>query len=281
MSACIFCLEPTSDEPVEHILPESLVGHRKFTARIEGPVHAKVEDFLVLDGDEVCGSCNTERLSRLDEYLQEQLGFLKVVWNDIGTKRGKPPKVERPGLFAKREDGRPRIVLNDEDVPITTDDGVVVRPSDDTPRSVDMRDLEVEGRVASLKMSQKVRVNKRVVRALHKIAFEALCHRKGAEFVLGEAFDPVREYVLHGRGSRQIIFTTEMAKDIWITPTIQLRRVPQVPGWMAVVGLGANFHLDLTPSNSIITRADPNDLRSHGMVRWSDRDGGSPVQDKT
>lgn len=281
MSTCIFCLEPTSEESVEHILPESLVGHRKFKARIEGPLHAEVEDFLVLDGDEVCSSCNTEQLNRLDEYLQEQLGFFKVVWNDVGTKRGKPAKVERPGLFARREDDQPRVILNDEDEPITTDDGIVVRPVDDSPRSVEMKDLEIEGRWVSFQMSQRVRLNKRVVRALHKIAFETLCHRKGAEFVLDKAFDSVREYVLHGRGSREIIFSTEMAKDTWITPTIQLRRVPQVPGWMAMVGLGANFHLDLTPSNSIITRADPNDLRSLGMVRWSDRDGGTPIQGET
>lgn len=281
MSTCIFCLEPTSEEPVEHILPESLVGHRKFKAQIEGPLHAEIDDYLVLDADEVCSSCNTERLNRLDEYLQEQLGFLKVVWNDIGTKRGKPAKVERPGLFARREEGQPRVILNDEDEAITTDDGIVVRPADDSPRTVEMKDLEIKGRRASFKMSQRMRLNKRVVRALHKIAFEALCHRKGAEFVLDEAFDPVREYVLHGRGSRQIVFTTEMAKDTWITPTIQLRRVTQVPGWIAVVGLGANFHLDLTPNNSIITRADPDDLRGHGMVRWSDRGGGTQVQSET
>lgn len=277
MSRCIFCREPTSGEPAEHIIPEGLVGHRKFTAKIEGPIYAEVEDFLVLDDDEVCHRCNTERLNELDEYLQKQLGFLKVVWNDIGTKSGNAAKVERPGLFAQQVDGRPRIVLNDEDEPVTTDDGVVVQPSDDSPRSVEMADFQIEGSIASFKMSQQVRINKRVVRALYKIAFETLCHRKGAEYVLASEFDSIREYVAFGRGNREIAFKTEAEPEAWTTPQIHLRRVPTAEGWLGVVRLGPAFYIDLTPDNSIVTAGEPEDFRSIGMVRWSDKDGGHPV----
>ncbi len=101
MSQCIVCLETTCDEPVEHIVPESLLGDITFdTTSPQGLIIP--ERRLVLENDEVCRRCNAKVLSPLDQYFQAQLGFLKVFWNAKGTKKGEPATMRRPGASAVR-----------------------------------------------------------------------------------------------------------------------------------------------------------------------------------
>src|SRR5207249_10912353 len=99
MATCMFCRAVTHREPVEHIVPEGLVSHQPFQVNF-GSIIAEPRKFLVLDQDEVCRRCN-HKLGHLDGYLQDQLGFLRTYWNDVGTKSGRPVSASRPGMFAK------------------------------------------------------------------------------------------------------------------------------------------------------------------------------------
>src|SRR5262245_4410938 len=134
MSTCIFCRAPTNREPVEHVAPEGLVGHQPFTARVDSTI-VEPHKFLVLDHDEVCRRCN-HKLGSLDQYLQEQLGFIKTYLNPVGTKSGKRATARRPGMFAETRDDGPHISFNMEDHPVVTAEGVSIPPAGSHEMSV-------------------------------------------------------------------------------------------------------------------------------------------------
>src|SRR5438128_2255012 len=109
---CIWCLtSTTAAEPWEHILPEGLVGHMLFHLQSADGSIAGPDVELCLKSGEVCGRCNHKN-GRLDEYLIEQLGLLRVYWNAMGTKHGRPATAGRPGMFAERREDGLHVTLN-------------------------------------------------------------------------------------------------------------------------------------------------------------------------
>ena len=144
--------------------------------------------------------------------------------------------------------------------------------------AVRVSDFKVAGRVATMTIHQPTRMNKRFVRALHKIGFELLCLNRGAGFVLQENFDPLRAYILRGHGSRDMVLTTSAKAGSWEQPLFQLRQDPSWPGWLAIIRLAATFYIDLSPGNEYFAKANLVELEANNMVKWSDRDGGKPVR---
>jgi hypothetical protein len=169
---CIFCRTKTDNEPREHIIPEGLVGHQSFEIKLGSEI-VEPSRFLIFDKGEVCNRCNN-RLSKLDHYLQQQVGFLKTYWNPIGTKSGKPATSIRPGMFAIRKQEGPNITLNMEKYSIHNNDGFKVQPRGNSDLGVTVSNFNVVGNVANLTIRQPIRINKKFIRALHKIAFELL-----------------------------------------------------------------------------------------------------------
>src|SRR2546425_7121024 len=275
MSRCIFCGNPTNREPIEHIVPEGLVGHQPFQVTF-GSIIAEPRKYLVLDHDEVCRRCN-HKLGRLDDYLQDQLGFLRTYWNSVGTKSGRPASAMRPGMFAVHKADGPHVSLNMEDHPIVTPEGVRIQPAGAEEMSVRVSDFRVEGRFAELTIQQPTRMNKRFVRALHKIAFELLCLNRGLPFVLDHKYDALRAYVRHGHGSRDIVLTCSADAGSWEQLNLGLRHDQTWPGWLGIIRLGATFYIDLSPANQFFVKAKPAELMANNLMKWSDRDGGRPV----
>lgn len=267
---CIFCMNPTANEPVEHIAPEGLIGHQQF--QVSSQLDREV--YLVLDKDQVCGRCNRGPLKDLDEYLQKQFGLLKVLWNSEGTKSGKPAKAERPGLFAVRRPDGPYVGINAETKKVMTDDGVIIQPTRSHPQAVRLEKLEARDNIAKVRFSQPMRMNKRFIRGLHKIAFELLCFQEGLEYVLNSRFDPIREYVLYGKGSRDIVFSIDPV-GTWEKPFFRMHAVPGTQDWVAELNLGAAFFIDLSPGNDLYKRANVDELKASNLLRWSDKEGGS------
>ncbi len=264
---CIFCGIPTNSEATEHIVPEGLVGHQPFEIKF-GSVIADPKHLLVLNHDEVCRRCN-HRLGQLDQYLQEQFGFLRTYWNPIGTKSGKPATARRPGMYAERRADGPHVALNMESHAIVTPEGVRVPPAGKQELSVRVKDFLVNGRIATLTIQQPVRMNKRFVRALHKIAFELLCFQKGAELVLDPVYDPIRNYILSGRGNREMVLTRS-----WESPHFGLSFDATWPGWLGIIRLASTFYIDLSPKNVFFAKATPASLAANNLIKWSDKGGG-------
>jgi hypothetical protein len=86
------------------------VGDRPFEIKFTSGHVVSAE--LVLRNGEVCGGCN-ERNGRHDEYLQKQMGFMRVYWNPVGTKSGRAATAQTPGMYAERREGGIHITLND------------------------------------------------------------------------------------------------------------------------------------------------------------------------
>lgn len=271
----MFCRAATHREPVEHIVPEGLVGHQPFQVSF-GSIIAEPRKYLVLNHDEVCHRCN-HKLGRLDAYLQDQLGFLRTYWNPVGTKSGRPASALRPGMFAQHRADGPHVSLNMEQHSIVTPEGVRIPPAGRDEMSIRVTDFKVEGRFATLTIQQPTRMNKRFVRALHKIAFELLCLNRGLDFVLHRQYNPLREYVLHGRGSREMVLTCSAEEGSWEHPHFGLRHDLTWPGWLAIIRLGATHYIDLSPSNAFFAKANPAELMANNMMKWSDKDGGKPI----
>lgn len=273
---CIFCGKATYGEPVEHIVPEGLIGEPDVT---ESSGHGDaVVTKLTLCDDEVCQACNHGPLAKLDSYLQKQLGLFKILLNRHGTKRGAPASVVRPGLYGHNKAGAVYFAVNAESAPITLASGAIVHPNKDHPEGVSLNDLTVDpSGAASFKISQPTRMNRRFCRALYKIGFETLCKAKGPEHVLAQEFDQVREYILRGSGERLIAFPKGVDASLLGRFNIQLVMVPEASGWLAEVALGVPFYLDLTSSSSILGANKRAGLAAEGFVLWSDAHGGHPV----
>jgi hypothetical protein len=274
---CIFCLKVTGpNEPVEHIVPEGLIGEQVFYQKI-GEIIVPCNQRLVLVNGEVCGSCNRHFGQQLDSHLITQFGLLRTFWNRVGTKSGNPATAARAGMYAKRNRDGPHIILNAGVRAITAPDGVKVLPASGHPMSVRSSDFHRDGPYASVRFTMPMRLNKRFVRGLHKIAFELLCLQKGRSLVLASDYDPVRDYVLRGKGSREIVFTTSAEEGTWERPWFYLDRQLGWPGYLVALILGVCFYIDLSPGNSFFLRARREELVAASLMRWSDRDGGRQV----
>jgi hypothetical protein len=273
---CIFCGTETHREPLEHIVPEGLVGHRPFQVK-SGSVVADPQRLLVLDHNEVCRRCNN-RLGSLDQYLQEQLGFLRTYWNPIGTKSGNAATAHRPGMYAETRRDGPHIALNMEDHAVVRPDGVRIEPAGTQELAVRVKDFKVNGRMAELTIQQPIRMNKRFMRALHKIGFELLCFHNGHQMILDPAYDPIRHYVLLGRGNREMVLTQPAETGGWERPLFGLRHDPSWPGWLGIIKLALTFYIDLSPGNVFFTKAQQSDLIANNLIKWSDKDGGRAVE---
>jgi hypothetical protein len=271
---CIFCRSATHREPIEHIVAEGLVGDQEFKVTRDSVVLAG-HTRLTLEKDEVCGRCNG-RVGELDRYLIEQYGFMRTVWNRIGTKSGRPATAARPGMHAVHRIGGPEIVLNSGRRPIITAEGFTVPPAGTHPLAVRLQKVETTGRIGHVVFQHPMRINKRFLRAIHKIAFELLCLQKGAAFVLTSDFDPMREYILRGKGHRLVALTTSPV-GTWEIPSFGLQSQPHWPGWLATIRLGPTFYVDLTPSSHGFANVDTAELARQGVVLWSDADGGKPI----
>ena len=122
-------------------------------------------------------------------------------------------------------------------------------------------------------------MNKRFMRALHKIAFELLCFQKGAPLVLEPGYDPLRRYILLGRGNREMVLTRSAEVGGWEQPHFGLQHEPAWPGWLGIIRLASTFYIDLTPDNVFFANAAAANLMTNNLLRWSDQDGGRAVEE--
>ena len=243
MGTCIWCKEPTDNEPDEHILPEGLVGEARFAV-----VGANDDVLLVLKDDEVCLDCNVKRLNPLDTYLQKQLGIFKVFLNRTGNKRGRPAKIEKPGIFGIHRSDGPHIYLNAEKKRIVTEDGIVIQPTQNHPDAVHLTAVKKTGTTVEANFTFNMRLDSKPFRrALYKIGFEMLCFQQGTEVVLDPRFDPIRDYVLRARGSRDIFASQSLNGGEWERPGVTMHKIAGTPDWIAELRLGPMFFVDLGP----------------------------------
>jgi hypothetical protein len=248
MARCIFCRTETRSEPVEHIVPHGLVGDVSFTIRRnDGSTRRRS---LILARNQVCGVCNLAN-GRLDDYLQRQLGLVKALMPSGPRRTGKPPRAERPGMLAVRQSSGLQLTLNASNKPLRSPDGTIVPPAGHHPMAARLTSFDPNAEPWTMSISHDMRMNKRFVRALHKIAFELLCLKKGARFVLDDRFDTIREYVRFGRGSREALLVSA-APELPIRAQLAVIYLRPVRAWLVRCSVGLQFLIDLTGDNRLV-----------------------------
>lgn len=195
---CIFCKRDSSNsKSIEHIIPESM----------------GCPDNFFLERGIVCDDCNTRKLSRLDEDLQNFFGILKPL-NIQKNKEGCPTKANGHNFYAENNNGDISIYLNVNNPPVKIKEGVIIeslKKNNGVINNIQMRNSEAG--TATISFSQNLNVHKQVKRALHKIAFEYYCLCKGVDSALDEKFDSVRDYVSGGNGERNILMVEKLTKE--------------------------------------------------------------------
>jgi hypothetical protein len=262
MSDCIYCRGPTRNEPEEHIFPEGLVGDTPI--KVPFPNGEVIERRIVLYDSEVCKKCNIA-LGRLDQHLQQQLGLFKVLINRDKTKGGRSPRVEKPGMIAKRDEGGICIHLNLTNKATKTPDGMIVAPVKNKQSAVKVTRFTHHSAKLSGSFTQVMKLDKLFVRSLYKIGFELLCLFKGHAFVCNHCYDSLRQYIKGGIGKRQALIKTSIPPAL--IPGFNLTYNSEAGAWIAILNLGAQFLVDLSPSNIYILRMSNSSLLADGYAR--------------
>lgn len=227
-------------------MPEGLVGEPHYT--ISGPMGEVPSAKLILANREVCAECNSD-LSILDQCLQDELGFFRVLWNNSGTKRGRSVTTLRPGLYAARRGDKVELALNADASATRASDGTFVPASSGQRNAVAVTERVQDG-VRVFRISQPVHITKRFIRALHKIAFELVAYQYGFAAVLDSAHHSLRRYIRFGEGQRTVGIegrvSEAQALSLPCQPRLALRRDP-LSGWWARIQLGRTFLVHVGP----------------------------------
>jgi hypothetical protein len=211
---------------------------------------------LVLANREVCVECNSD-LSALDQCLQDELGFLRVIWNTTGTKRGRVVTAIRPGLYAARRGEAIELAIDAEGWPAKASDGTPVPRARGQRNAIEVTE-RTEGGIKIFRVSQPVHITKRFIRALHKIAFELVAYENGFDAVLHSSLNPLRRYIRFGEGRRSVGIVGRpndiVSLSLPANPRLELRR-DSMWGWLARLQLGRVFLVHVGTS---------------AVVRWGD-----------
>jgi len=251
---CIFCLRADQPHSEEHIIPQGLVGTEDVVA--SNGTDSETVRFTLANG-EVCRDCNS-RMSEIDRSLQDAVGILRVYWNHVGTKKGTPATATRPGLLATRRPGGPHIILNEESHAVTTESGTVIPPADGRRNALEGVRINFgsDGKPRDATFIQPITLTKKVIRAMHKIAFETMCFQRGAAKVLDSRYDALRRYILRGNGSRSVGVPRDLssisADTVMRRPVVGLQRLVNTLDFIAELRMGITFRIDLTPDQSVV-----------------------------
>lgn len=184
---CIWHKDESKEFDEAHIIPEAL---------------GCPENFLLRNGEE-CKNCNN-RLAYVDRALIDSFDVLRF---HVGqpTKKGKPPQVTgRPNLFASFDTNGPTIEVNLGKSNKRTSTGKNLSPGKGRPGGV-AGSVAVNGQEALLTLKVPIAHQPLLSRAIHKVALASLVKLISHEHVLNPTYDPVRDFVLQGVGSREVL----------------------------------------------------------------------------
>jgi hypothetical protein len=181
---CIFCLKVPERWPAEeHIFPESLGCPPGF----------------VLRDAEVCTPCNN-RLSKADSKLIEVMSPFRPL-GPFKTKKGKWQRADLANATFQRT-GTNALKLELHKRPMVRGEGVDDFSIEKLPTHVRVH------------MTMRQRMDGRLSRGVHKIAFESLCLMRGRAATLAASLDSVRNYVLGTAGGfRHVLALTEAQRS--------------------------------------------------------------------
>jgi hypothetical protein len=186
---CIWCSKKTADRDLEHIFPAAL----------------GCPDHMTLSGNAVCKRCNN-KLSKLDLAVCDEFDLF-AFFSGVPRRGRKTPQVlNRGNLIATIEPSGPKISINMDPDPSPSHMKQQLGPYGGSPRNVKAK-IAVSGELASISAQVPFGQGKNFVRGLLKMAFSCFTYHLGPEVASSNRFDPVREFVMHGKGTRRVLVT--------------------------------------------------------------------------
>lgn len=247
---CIWCKKENSDSAVEHIIPEAL----------------GCPDYFILANGLVCRRCNNG-LAHLDQAVIGDFDISLFMANVPG-KKGKPPAIHSRGnLVGRRGATGPEMSINMERFPVVSESGSKIGAYGRSSRNIKAT-LTHDGPNAEIKFSTSIGQNPKFVRGIFKIGFSSLVYFLGGEFAQSPMFDPIREFVRNGTGTRHVLVMesddTTFRNQAW--PPYQ-----NSSGYLAsVFRLAAmEFLADLSPDHSLFPTLKESAMQSRGTSGWT------------
>jgi len=196
---CIWCKRVSKDKDIEHVFPAAL----------------GCPDEISLPGEVVCKACNN-RLSKLDLAVCDEFDLF-AFFSGVPRRGGKPPQVlNRGNLIATFEPAGPTISINMGSTPSASHTNKPLGAYGGTKRNIKST-IVINGRQATVSGYALFGQGRHFLRGLVKIAFSSFTYHFGAQAASSNLFDPVRDFVLHGKGSRHVIVTQGIDKEYRLT----------------------------------------------------------------
>jgi hypothetical protein len=185
---CIFCFQDSSDSPPEHIISEAL---------------GCPED-AVLRNNEVCRRCN-HRLGGLDEALVNSLDIPRLLAGQRGKRRRGPSVSGRRNIMASAHGSETTLYINAGPGDVTLPNGRVLKEPDGSSASV-VASESVSCGIARIRIKATLLHDRRLARALHKVALEVVALYHGVDAALASSLNSARRYVLTGEGGPRRVY---------------------------------------------------------------------------
>lgn len=232
MNKCIWCKQEVGKQNLEHIIPEAI---------------GCPENFHLVGC--ICERCNNN-LGHLDQAVIDDFDMLAFMAG-VPRKKNRPPQVSSRGnLVAKHTNEGPTILINMENHPIQGKHGTHLGRFGNSKRNV-KAEFEVDGPLAHIRFKTSIGENPKFVRGIYKIAFASLAYFIGANKTLDDKYDPIREFVLKGKGNRNLIFIpcedTEYKHEVWPPYKLEAKEEYVITLRLARI----EFTVDLTSNMSI------------------------------
>ncbi len=232
---CIWCKRVTKDKDIEHVFPAAL----------------GCPDEISLPGEVVCKACNN-RLSRLDLAVCDEFDLF-AFFSGVPRRGGKPPQVlNRGNLIATFEPGGPTISINMGSAPSTSHINKPLGAYGGAKRNI-KASIAINGDQATVSGNAQFGQGRHFLRGLVKIAFSSYTYHLGPQAASSNLFDPVRDFVLHGQGSRHALVTKGIDNEYRLTTHGPF--VGQDGGCCVEFRIAClNFLVDLSPDESAFPR---------------------------
>jgi hypothetical protein len=184
---CIWCENISRDSDIEHIIPEALGCPEGF----------------VLPGTIVCKKCNNS-LAHLDRAVIDQLEMFSF-FEGIPRKKSRPPSINAIGnAYGTVHNGGQHMAIN-----MDKKNSVGIGRRNLSPFKKNsghlLAELQKNGVSSAVSFDVKLDANEKFCRGVTKIAYSSVAFFLGADYLVGQQFDAVRNYVVNGIGDRRLV----------------------------------------------------------------------------
>ena len=250
MKKCIWCLQLNNDTTEEHIIPETL---------------GCPPEFVFKDGT-VCQSCNN-KLGHVDQAVINDFDFASFE-ADIKRKGNRPASIRSRGNVCAGYGAEGKFIFfNMGPGQVKDPSNNIVAPFNGSNRHINATFMR-EGHLGKVSFDVKFAISKKFRRGIYKIGLNTLAYFLGRNKVLHDDFNPIREFVVRGKGDRTIFIRAcenkNYSNQVW-PPYVNERNYFSIVLRIAFI----EFLMDLSPDCSITPVVYEKSKEVYGDQGWT------------